>query len=124
MRAPMARSIVIVEDDRLVRRAVDRALRSTGWATYPTDSATAALAEVVSGRHVCILSDHDLGGPFNGLQLLEHAAQLAPSCRRVLMSADRPRQLEDAIGRGLVELFLPKPLRFAQIQALAHRLGV
>jgi PAS domain S-box-containing protein len=115
-------TILVVEDDALVRRHVTSQLQSLGYRTISAANATEALALADSGAAFDLLfSDVIMPGSMNGCQLAEALAKRgAPS--RVLFTSGYPANALIHHGRldpGI--LLLTKPYRRA---ALARMLRV
>jgi DNA-binding NtrC family response regulator len=102
------KSIVIVDDEILLLRALARQLASQHDVELVEDAASAM--EILEQRPVDVLVS-DLNMPaLLGTDLLRQVAQRHPSVRRVLMSTDRPADLDALLAEGNVEHFLEKPL--------------
>jgi two-component system cell cycle sensor histidine kinase/response regulator CckA len=100
-----------VEDAPEVALAVAAMLESRGWCVDCAANEAEALSLLRgSARFGLIVSDFRLGGPIDGIELLQRARLLQPGSRCILTTADTgtsPRARAECAGFE----FLPKPLR-------------
>jgi DNA-binding NtrC family response regulator len=94
-------TILVVDDEPLIRWAVREGLESAGYQVIEAGNATEALAELESARSVEValldirLPDSD------DLDLLKRVRTGAPGCRVIIMTAHgTPELLADAIRAG------------------------
>jgi len=91
--------VLVVDDDALVRDAMERLLRSWNVAVRFADSAEAALAAVREGGArppSLVLTDFRLPGPLNGLELADRLqAEFGGRIRIIVMSAESGSALLD-----------------------------
>lgn len=113
-------SALLVDDQRVVRLAIGRALRLAGFdVVVDVASASAASAEIAARTFDIVISDDDLGPHgAGGIAVLELARERSPRTRRVYVSGTAPRGLEAHLASGLVERFHEKPLTLDQVRAL------
>jgi CheY-like chemotaxis protein len=109
-------TILVVEDDAMVRNFVVAQLRSLGYRTYTAASGAAALTEVDSGaRFDLLFTDVIMPGGMNGRQLADAVLQRRPGIKVLYTSG----YTEDAIvhhGRLDAGVFLlPKPYRKSEL---------
>jgi signal transduction histidine kinase len=106
-----ARRALLVEDAPEVALAVAAMLESRGWCVDCAANEAEALSLLRgSARFGLIVSDFRLGGPIDGIELLQRARLLQPGSRCILTTADTgtsPRARAECAGFE----FLPKPLR-------------
>jgi len=100
--------MLLVDDDPAVLRALGRQLQ--GHSLRFAMDATGALQELDAEAPDVVICDYRLPDG-DGVALLEGVRRLFPGVRRVLMSADPPDYLRQILMAGVVEHFLPKPLR-------------
>jgi DNA-binding NtrC family response regulator len=99
--------VLVVDDDELVRRSLERALRGRAEVFSAADPVMAR--EVLRARAVdVIVSDHSMHGE-TGLSLLVAVSQLRPDAVRVLFSAQPPLEAYDALDDGLIDALFHKP---------------
>lgn len=101
-RAPTSQlTILLVEDDEILRRAVRRTLQVSGYAVLEVGSAEQALALLPAHLDVdLLLSDVELPG-MNGPDLVREVRSLVPRVRVVMMS-----------GMPVASIELPEAVRF------------
>jgi signal transduction histidine kinase/CheY-like chemotaxis protein len=109
-------TILVVEDDAMVRNFVVTQLRSLGYRTYTAASGAAALTEVDSGASFDLLfTDVIMPGGMNGRQLADAVLQRRPGIKVLYTSG----YTENAIvhhGRLDAGVFLlPKPYRKSEL---------
>jgi PAS domain S-box-containing protein len=89
-------TILLVEDDELVRAHVEAQLRSLGYAVVSVTTGTEALAALVEGHGFDLLfTDVVMPGGMSGLELAQHARGLCPDLPILFTSG----YSEDHIGR-------------------------
>ena len=115
-------TILVVEDDALVRRYVITQIESLGYATLEAGNATEAL--VLIGRHSGIsllFTDVIMPGPMNGRQLAIEAARLLPGLKTLYTSG----YTENAIvHHGRLDygvLLLAKPYRKSELARMIRQ---
>jgi two-component system response regulator FlrC len=101
-----AASILLVEDNRLVRDVLQEALESAGFACTPVGSWSAAVEELRRNEHDLVLSDVELPG-VSGIALAETLREMNPDLPVLLISAHAGYE-ERALQAG-ARAFLAKP---------------
>jgi signal transduction histidine kinase len=105
-------TILVVEDDPLVRTFVVSLIQSLGYVTLTTVNAAEAMVEIESARKIDLLfTDVIMPGPMNGRQLVEMARQRRASLKVLFTSG---YSNEATIHHGHLdpsELLLAKPYR-------------
>jgi len=107
--------VLLVEDDPDVRRVVRLQLTGLGFPVLDAESGDEAAVMVASIDDIgLLLTDIVMPGQLDGRALAQHARQLRPKMRIVLMSG------YDEVGRGAAANFpkLEKPFTPAQLAAL------
>ena len=101
--------ILVVDDDPLVLRSVERALLRAGYTVHTASDVKSAIRWGSDVTIHAALVDYALGRE-DGLAILSRLRELQPSCLRVLMTgrSDFP-VIVDAINRGEVVRVLRKP---------------
>ena len=112
--AGTARSVLVVDDDELVRRLIQRVLEADGHTVRVAGSGADALQALAAHRDTNVLvTDVSMPG-MSGPQLVERARALAPQLRVLYVSAaserDRTMQQGDAV---LAKPFAPHALSAA-----------
>jgi DNA-binding NtrC family response regulator len=114
-------ALLVVEDDPDNADLLVRALRQLASIEVCADGA-AAVERVRDGRFLAVIADQVLPG-ITGVELLEQVARVSPQTERILVSGFASAQvLTDAINRGNVGHFLPKPIEVGELVRLVARL--
>jgi two-component system response regulator RegA len=104
-------TVLIVEDERVARRALASLLDACGYQPQPCESAEEALREVDRGTDPkYALVDIDLPG-MNGLDLISHLEQMRPHTVSILMTAYEGDRVE-RFRRDHRVHYMRKPLDF------------
>jgi signal transduction histidine kinase len=122
-------SLLMVDDDRVDRLAIRRAIEQSGLATALIDEAqdtTQALEKVKSHRYDCLLLDHDLPG-MTGTDFTRQLRELGNLTPVVLVTGQQDETLlQAAVDAGVTDFF-PKgdlsPRRLALRIRFAVRIG-
>ncbi|MDN2564835.1 ATP-binding protein [Aquibium sp. A9E412] len=117
------RTVMVVEDDDLVRQQAEHILSSLGYATLTARTAHEALAAIEGGRPVDLLfTDMVLPGDVGGIELAARAKRLRPDLP-VLFTTGYADASEIARGLGDGEVqVLRKPYRRIDLARLVHAL--
>ena len=87
---PWKRSALIVEDQPFLGMVASDVLRESGFETYHAYDAAEAMAMLRAGPQIDVLvTDADLPGPVNGVQLTQMVSRECPRVRAVIMTSDR-----------------------------------
>lgn len=109
---PVARKSALLVDDCETDRAVTmKVLETLGYDARSCCAAEEAIEALQTCRFELVVSDFDLGGALNGLDVLAHARGLAPEAGRILISGKsflRGLKSEDAV-------FVEKPVTDASL---------
>jgi two-component system cell cycle sensor histidine kinase/response regulator CckA len=111
----VGRVVLLVDDDLLVRRVVERVMRRAGWTVRSADSGEIALAVVKEASIDLMISDVRMYG-MDGLTLTRLALAWQPDLPIILTSGYEFTALDLAVGDANVT-FLPKP--YGQTDLLA-----
>jgi signal transduction histidine kinase/ActR/RegA family two-component response regulator len=112
--------ILIVEDDREVRRALGDLLLRWGVTGELMADGDSALARIRAGaRYVLLIADHRLPGTLDGLTLIARAREADPDLPATLVTADFDAALVAAAAERAIPL-LHKPLRPEALRALIN----
>ena len=115
-------TILLVEDDRLVRNYVAGQLQALGYTTIIASDGASALAEIDREQHIDLLfTDVILPGRMNGRQIADEAARRRPGLKVVFTSG----YTENAIvHHGRLDagvLLLTKPYRKSDLALMIRR---
>jgi two-component system, probable response regulator PhcQ len=103
------RSILVVDDEEQILRALKRSLTREGFKVYPFGRPAEALAALKELKPDVVLSDH-LMPEMTGLEFLKIVRNRAPdSCRIMLTGHAEMQTAIDAINLGEIYRFLLKP---------------
>jgi two-component system sensor histidine kinase/response regulator len=122
-------SLLMVDDDRVDRLAIRRAIEQSGLVTEVVDEAsdtTQALEKVKARRYDCLLLDHDLPG-MSGTDFTRQLRELGNLTPVVLVTGQQDETLlQNAVDAGVTDFF-PKgdlsPRRLALRIRFAIRIG-
>jgi len=113
------RKILVVDDEPDNLDLFVRSLRACGQLKTAT-SGNEALEILRKDEYAVIITDHAMPG-LTGVELLERAARLCPATERILVSGyGDVDTLTDAINRGHVSHFLPKPINPGALRELVR----
>jgi CheY-like chemotaxis protein len=114
------RAILIVEDERVARRALAMLLNACGYATQAVGSAEEALQLLeAEPLPAFILVDLDLPG-MSGLDLIGRLRQIDDHVCPILITAADAERVGPGV-RGNAVMYLQKPLDFAQLLGVLHK---
>lgn len=100
-------TVLVVDDEGLVRLDAVEILRDAGYAVVEADSAEQALAVVAGGAAVDVLfTDINMPGRMDGLELARLVSRLEPRIRLLLTSGKVRPQRSEIPSHGM---FIPKP---------------
>lgn len=114
-REPFARpTVLVVEDEPLIRMMVSESLRQDGWEVFEAACADEALDVLAATNSPDVLvTDVKMPGAMDGLELAAQARKARPALKVIITSGHAPALKSD----GLADAFLPKPF------ALEHLVG-
>ena len=118
-------NVIIVDDDELVLKSLQRLLQSESYFVWVTASGPKALSLLSSRETAVLVSDHRMPG-MSGIELLEEAKRISPDTLRILLTGFADVDLaREAVNRcGIYKLlFKPwdeKELKEAISSALIH----
>jgi two-component system, response regulator PdtaR len=121
-RAVMAITVLVVEDEFLIRSLVADYLSDSGFDVHEAESGDEALDYLKSGAAVDVLfTDIELPGSLNGVKLAECARKMRPELP-VVYASGGPRTcgVGERVPRGR---FLPKPYDPAEVCTLLAKLA-
>ena len=118
-------NVLIVDDDEMVRRALERAMRPTGHRIFTAPSALKGLEILATHEIAAVISDY-LMPEMTGLELMREVKRLYPDCVKIIITGFMPERVAEALAGGEIDRFMTKPwenaeLRGALAEALAQR---
>ena len=116
-------NILVVDDDEMVRRALERALRPTGHRILTAASAPKALELLAENQIAAVISDY-LMPEMTGLDLMREVKHRFPGCVKIIITGFMPDRVAEALAGGEIDRFMTKPWENAELrQALADALS-
>jgi len=113
-----ATSILVVDDERQVRRFMAESLRTQGFAVTDVSSGEAGLAALREGRFDLLVADFAMPG-MNGAELARQARTLQPDLRVLIVSGyANSAALEEVLGEARM---LRKPFAIAELMEAVTR---
>ena len=118
----MTDKVLIVEDDKTLRRAASELFKALGYETLTAEDGAAAL-KILESREAIdfIFSDVVLTKGLNGVELAEKARELIPGIK-VLLASGYPFDKIDTHGVIDEDSFISKPYRVGQLSEKLDRL--
>ncbi|MFO7156230.1 MAG: HD domain-containing protein [Pseudomonadota bacterium] len=109
------RRVLVVDDDPLILRAIQRVLEAQGFEVSANLSPEMALAELRETPVGLIISDYMMPG-MNGVQFLMEARRICPDAPRLLLTAINDfRVAAEAVNNGEIYRLLAKPWNHAEL---------
>ena len=111
--------ILVVDDDKNIRRTVSMALESLDYFVHTAFDGKDAMVQLTGDKYDMIVTDLKMPG-MNGMELLEQAIAKYPEIKIVLISAHGTvDNAVDAMKLGAVD-FLQKPFTPKELRNLVH----
>lgn len=111
-----AGTVLVIEDDESVRRAIQRLLTASGVSTATYASAEALLEVGPAADDRCVVSDFKLPG-LSGLELLAELRSRGYTLPLILITAHDSTSVREEAERCGVASFLTKPFHGAALLA-------
>lgn len=106
---PVGKSrIIVVEDDASMSQAIERILRTGGFAPVMFASAEAAVADDAANNADCLVLDIHLPG-MSGLELSRRLALEGSKVPTIFITAHDEPAIRDQVERIGASSYLPKP---------------
>lgn len=114
--------ILIVEDERSHGEALKEGLERSGHACLLVESGEEAMTSLNRRVPHVVISDYQLGGAINGLDVIKKARELGPWTQGILITAHGDEKLaRDAIIEGGAYDYLTKPLDLEELRGTVGR---
>ena len=110
-------SVLLVEDDGDLRRALGKALALRGFEIYPASDAEAARAALAARRFDAVLTDWSIPG--NGAGVIADVERQTPGTPVVVLSALEPE--ESTLQSPVVREWLRKPVHVDRLAETLRR---
>jgi len=118
MIAKADKSILVVEDEKLLNWSLAKSLSKWGFDVHPVFTANEAMAQLEKSGFDVILLDYQLPD-LDGLQVARCIRKAQPNAIIFLVTAFQLNEL--AVDAGLIDAYFNKPLDFQQLyQALVN----
>ena len=113
-------TILLVDDEPIVIRALGDLLRGAGYQVVAQESAEDALELAKTERFAVIISDYQMPQMF-GMDFLNRVAGVQPNASRILITGVRSLDVVvSAINKGEIYRFITKPWVNAEMLATVH----
>jgi DNA-binding NtrC family response regulator len=110
-------TILIVEDNTMVRHTIADLARELGFAVIEADSVEAARAPLARGDVDVLLCDDDLGSDVSGVDFIGRNSVLMPAIVVLMSGNPKPSELSENVR------YLSKPFTSLQLEAALLPLG-
>jgi CheY-like chemotaxis protein len=110
--------VLLVEDDRVLRAAIERRLGAAGASVLAVGAAKPAIEVLAAQGFDLVLTDYHLGMELTGLDVLRFAAAHAPTTVRVIATGSLDDAVHRAAATGLAHRLLEKPVSGTQLDEL------
>ncbi len=119
-RSDRAISVLLVDDEQLLRRSFGRLLRHRGFQVIEAAGGAEALALYAAGRHDLVILDLDMPG-MSGEQTQLELLRLHPSARIMFASGHADPQREVVVRERGARAYLQKPYDIELLVATIHQ---
>ena len=119
MRAPP--SVLVVDDEILVRWSIMKALTKAGFDVVSSDSAESAFVELENRHFDLVIADLKLPGE-DGFSVTRRVQQLHPSSKIILLTAQGDDEVRQRAKDAGIDKYLDKPAELGQIIWSVRRL--
>jgi two-component system cell cycle sensor histidine kinase/response regulator CckA len=110
------KTVLLVEDEPMMRQLAERALRRAGWHVIATASAATALAAATTTRPDAVVADLTLPGNMDGIALIAALRENWPNLPAILVSGYADSAASADPG-GQTVMFLAKPYTLVALEA-------
>lgn len=118
MTSVAGKSILLVEDDKLVGAALKEMLSALGYSVIDVEDGKSATEIIESTSPIdVLLTDLALPGSISGIGVVRSAVAHRPGIRKVLMSGFLAGDRSEEIGQLDNVTLLPKPFTLRQLRA-------
>jgi len=115
------RRLLIVDDDRLVQRVLERTLANSGFSITMASSPTEAIEAIADEAYQVVVSDYRMNG-MNGLDLLKEIKLRSPDSVLLLMSGSAYlEEAMDAMNHQWLFQFIVKPWASNELRDIIRR---
>ena len=115
--------ILFVEDDAVSRRSIANFLRLSGYEVYEAENGEAALQLLSTMQFDVVISDLNLPGKLNGIDILDALKTITRRIKAILITGRGSEEFKSKVN-SLGALYLEKPLQLQELEtALEWRVG-
>lgn len=111
------RSVLILEDDGVLRRQLSRCLDRRGFVVTATASVREFRASLAASRYAAVLLDLSLPDG-DGVEAWRAGRDCQPGATAFLMTAQAGPEVAERAGQAGIAAVLDKPLRVSELLAL------
>lgn len=105
-----ARSVLFVDDDEYVIKALVRLMRPTRYRILTALNGADALAILEADPGIDVIVSDSLAPPINGIKLIRMAKQMCPAIVPIILSGKSDlADVQRAKSDGVLYAFIPKP---------------
>ncbi|MDY6843425.1 MAG: response regulator [Thermodesulfobacteriota bacterium] len=116
-------SILVVDDEKLIRWSLTKALEEDGWNVVSAESGEEALEKARQIPFHVVITDLRLPG-MDGIDLLSELKKINPDCHILVISAyGTPQLAAEAKRRGAFDL-IDKPLKMNTMKKMVKNMLV
>ena len=113
--------ILFVEDDAVSRRSIAHFLRLSGYEVHEAENGEAALRLSSTMQFDVVISDLNLPGKLNGIDILAALKAITRKIRAILITGRGSEEIKRR-ANSLGAAYLEKPLQLQELEtALQHR---
>ena len=113
-------TVLLVEDEPMVRAVAERALTRHGYNVITADNGEAALEVIARGEEIDLLISDVVMPGMDGPTMVDEARKQRPDLKILFMSGYAEEQLRDSIGVDNAH-FLPKPFSVQELAEATKR---
>jgi len=115
-----SRTILVVDDEAQVRRALSRVLQAAGYQVLVAESGEEALQVLQQKPVQLLISDNTMPG-MQGIDLLKQVRERYPHVVRIMLTGDAdPETPVRSINEGEVYRFIRKPWNNSDLRTIVH----
>ena len=111
----MADTILLVEDDRTSRRNLAVFLRLTGYKVYEAEDGEIALSLLTSTEFDVVISDLNLPGEINGIDILDRLKRMPHKVDAILITGTGSDQIKSR-AKSLGAAYMEKPIQLRELK--------
>jgi DNA-binding response OmpR family regulator len=117
------RSILFVDDDRVVRQLFTRLLVKRGYRVSWAANRQEALTLFSKETFDVVIAELGLRSSPNGLDILQEFQNLQPTIGKILITSTDPEGVEKSV-KALGAICIPKPVNIDELVASIHKVAV